>query len=92
MRISVVFTGPVMLVICIDRSQVLYPLVDVLEQPVFPVVDEDAGGDVHGGNENEALAQAAFLQELLNFFGDTNVLSVFLRFKPEIFGVRTQSF
>lgn len=92
MGISVVFTGLVMIVIWVGRRNAFHPFINIFQQPVFPIVDENTGCDVHRRHENEPFANLRFLQKFLNFIGDADILSVFLRVEPEIFCVRTQSF
>lgn len=92
MSVSIVLTGIMMLIIRVCGRQVFHPLVYVFEQAVFPIIDKDARCDVHSGNQNETLTKFAFLEELLNFISDANIFSAFLRFKPEIFGMRTETF
>ena len=48
MRVAVVFTRVMMFVVLAKRRQIFQPLVDVLNQAAFVVVDVDTGRDVHG--------------------------------------------
>jgi len=65
-------------VIVPKRSQFLQPLVDVLNQAVFGIVDVDARGDVHGRDENHALADAALRQSRLDLRRDIDIFPLFL--------------
>ena len=58
----------------------------VLYKNFFGVVDKDAGGDVHGIDEAEALADAAFSDQLLDGMGDIDKAPAAGDFKPEMFG------
>ena len=59
MGIAIGLTGTMMPVILAKRSQFFQPLVDILDQSVFSIIDIDARGDMHGGNENHPLADPA---------------------------------
>lgn len=92
MSVSIVFAGIVVLVIRIGRRHSLDPFINIFEQTVFPIVDENARCDVHCGHEDKPLAQSSLAQKVLNIIGDADILSAFLRIKPEILRVRTQTF
>src|SRR5882762_7772283 len=79
MGIPVVFAGVMMLVVLSEGRKVLQPLVDVLDQPALVVVHVNAGGDVHGGNEDHAFGDTAVADGALNLRSDVDVLAVLLR-------------
>src|SRR5512133_255452 len=66
MGIAVILAGPVVEVAAgggiaarVEGGQLLQPAEVILLEAGFLVVDEDAGGDVHGVDQAEALADAA---------------------------------
>ncbi|HEX5751441.1 MAG TPA: hypothetical protein VFZ09_34785 [Archangium sp.] len=50
------------------------------------VVDEDPGGDVHGGDEHHAFLDAALADELGDGVGDANELPALAGLEGEVFG------
>ena len=62
MRIAIGFTGTVVAIVFTKRRQLLQPFVDIRDQPLLSVINVNAGRDVHGGNQNHALANAALCE------------------------------
>src|ERR1700676_5431551 len=60
-RVSVVFSGLMMLVVLPEWGESLQPLVDVFDQAALIVVDVDPSGDVHGGNKKNPVFISDFL-------------------------------
>jgi hypothetical protein len=56
-------------------------------QAGFIVVDKDAGGDVHGVAEDEALGDATFLEAMLNLRRDIDKFSPGFSAEPEFFSI-----
>ena len=67
-----------MLVIGAGGGKLLKPFADVLNQAAFVVVDVDGGGDVHGRDEAQAVADAAAVDDLLDLVGDVDHLAALL--------------
>lgn len=88
-RVRVVFTGVVMTIL-IDRfvgGEPFQPFFIIVVQPAFIVVDEDGGGDVHGIDEAESLADAAFTQTLFHLRCDVCKTAAGREVEPEFFAV-----
>ena len=77
MRIAIGFTGAVMAVIIAIRGEMFEPGVDILDQAVLCIIDVDACGDVHGGDEDHAFADAALAEGRFDLRGDVDVFAVF---------------
>ena len=88
MGIAVGFAGAVVPVIVAKRRQFLQPFVDIRDQAVFGIIDIDARGNVHGGDQNHAFADAAFRQRRLHLRGDVDVFPVFFRPESQVFSVK----
>ena len=86
-RVSVVLAGLVMLVVLAEGSQRFQPLVDVLDQAAFIVVDVDSGSDVHGGHQNHTVFDSGLFQGVLDLRGQVDVGSLGFRVQGEVFGV-----
>jgi hypothetical protein len=86
-RVAVGFAGAVMPVVLAKRGEFLKPLVDVLNQAVFGVVDVYARGDVHGGNEDHSFADSTLCERGLHLRRDVDVFPVFFRAESEVFRV-----
>ena len=87
-RVAVVL--PRLVVVVALRARVvggepLQPLLVVLVQPSFVVVDEDRSRDVHRVDQAEALLHAAFAHQPLNAVGDVEVITAIRRLEPEMF-------
>ena len=59
MRVSVIFARQVVAVIGASRRELLQPLVNVLDQALFGVVDVNGGRDVHRGNQRQSFFNRA---------------------------------
>ena len=78
MGVGVVLKAVVpVLVIGFFRSEGFEPFFIVGMEAGLVIVDEDAGGDVHGVDEDEAFFDAAFGQGLFHVRGDVDDLSAF---------------
>lgn len=89
-RVGVIFTGAVVPITghrFVGRK-LFQPVVVILDQAVFSIVDVDAGGDVHGIDEAEAFLHPAFADQILNLAGDIEVIPAMWRLKAEMFGQR----
>ena len=89
-RVGVVLAGEVVLIIFRGRvrGEFFQPHVVVVEQAVLGVVDEDAGGDVHGVDEAQPLLHVALADERGDGLGDVHKAAPGRHFKPELFGER----
>lgn len=85
-RIAVVLTRLVVTIIFFDRSQLLKPLLDVVDEAALGVVNIDAGGDVHGRDQRKALLNAALRDKIFHLIRDVDEVMPFRRLEPEIFG------
>jgi hypothetical protein len=90
-RIAVVLSGLMMLVAFAKRSQMLQPLVDVLDQAAVIVVYLYASGDVHGRNQHHAFLHSAFADDLLHLRRHVHVGAMCLGMKLQIFRERLHS-
>src|SRR6516225_8780240 len=70
MRVGVVLAGLVMVIRQPGGRQLFEPRLKVLDEAVLPVVDVDAGCDVHGGNEHHAVLHRALLHDRGDLVGD----------------------
>src|SRR5579872_6617091 len=61
------------------------PLIDVLDQSPFIVVDVDSGGDVHSGDQYHPFLDAALVYDRLNLRGDMYICSVRFGMKLQVF-------
>src|SRR5713101_2906920 len=85
-RVGVVFTSLVVLVGQARRRQLLEPGLEVFDQPVLPIVDVHAGGDVHRRDERHAVLDAALLDDPGHVIGDADELLPLLRVEPQVIG------
>src|SRR5687768_12327900 len=85
-RIGVVFAGLMMAVIEPCRRELLQPDLKIVNESVLPVVDVDAGGDVHRRHQHHAFLDGAFLDNSSDFIGDADELLALFGVEPEIFG------
>src|SRR5579872_671193 len=85
-RVAVGFSRSMMLVRRVDGGKTLDPLHDIVPQSRLVIVDEDAGGDVHGAHEHDAVAYAALIDEGFNAVGDVDQLSLLRRVHRQIVG------
>jgi hypothetical protein len=88
MGIAVVFACLVVQVGLAKRGQLFEPLVNIVNQAVFVVVHENAGGDVHGRDQRHAVGHATGLYDLLHLRCDVNVFAVLFGVESQIFSVK----
>jgi hypothetical protein len=90
MGIGVVLAGEVVAIIFSGRvgSKLFQPYLVIMEQAILGVIDEDAGGDVHGVDQAQALLHPAFDNQFLDRFGDVLKSAPARHFKPKLFGER----
>jgi hypothetical protein len=86
-RVSVIFAGLVMLVVAVEGSQFFEPLVDVFDQAGLVVIDVNAGGDVHGRDQDHTVFNAGLFEDALNLRREVNVGSLGFRVQRDVFGV-----
>jgi hypothetical protein len=86
-RIAVGFASPMVAVIAAKWRETLQPFVNIGDESIFGVVHMDAGGDVHCGDQNHALANAALRKSRLDLRSDVQVFSVLLRPESQVLGV-----
>ena len=77
------------MVVLTERGELLQPLVDVFDQTALAVVHVDPGRDMHGRNENHALAHSALLHGGLYLGRDVQIFAMFLGVEGEVFGVES---
>lgn len=87
MRIAVGLAGSMVMIIGAFGAELLEPFFHVPEETVLVVIDIDAGGDVHGGDQDKTFLDLAFFDDLLNFVGEINDFSVLFGIEPESLGV-----
>jgi len=90
-RIAVRLAGAVMAVILAKRRQFFQPLVDVRQQSVFGVVDPNARRNVHGRNQNHAVADSALFESGVHLLGNVDVLAMLFGVENEMFGVKAHT-
>src|SRR4051812_19139036 len=91
MGIAIGLAGAVMTVIAPEGSEGFQPLVDIGDQAVLGVVDPDAGGNVHGGNQNHAFADSALFEHRFYLRSNIEVLSMFRSLKRQILSVESHT-
>ena len=84
MRVGVVFSGLVMTVVKPGWRELLEPDLKVVKQSRFPVVHEDAGRDVHGGDEHRPFGDAALAHDARNLVSDADELLPLFGFEPQV--------
>ncbi len=92
MRVAVGLAGHVVAVVAAKGGEGFGPFVDVVDDAAFGIVDIDACGDVHGGDEDHAVGDAGFGDGGGDLVGDIHVLAVFFGVKPEILSVKLHRF
>ena len=85
-RVAIILAGLVMFVVLAKRSQMLQPLVDVLNEPALIVVDVNAGGNVHGRYQHHAFLHPALSGDLFNLRRDMHIGAICLGMKLQVFG------
>src|SRR5262245_39266519 len=63
MRVGVVFARLMVTIVETRRRELLEPLLKIVDQPVFPVVDVHTGRDVHRRDEHGAVLDSARLND-----------------------------
>jgi hypothetical protein len=86
-RVSVVFSGLMMLVVLPEWGESFQPLVDVFDQAALIVVDVDSGSDVHGGDQNHAVFDSRLPEGALNLRSQVNIGALGFRVQGQVFGV-----
>ena len=69
------------------RCQLFKPALQIMMKPGFIVVNKDAGGDVHGIDQDHPFEDAAFLNTLFDLRGDSQKLPSSVDFKPKFFSI-----
>ena len=87
MRIAIRLPGAMMPVILAERRQLFQPFINIRDQAVLGIVHPDAGGDVHGRNQDHAFLDAAFFERTLDLRGNIDIFAVLLRTKGQILGM-----
>ena len=85
--IAVVLTGAIVAVI-IDGfvgGKLFKPVLVVLVEPRFVIIDKDTGGDMHGVDKAETFFNSAFCNCLAYFFRDVDKGDAHRGIKPEFF-------
>ena len=88
MRVAIGLSGLMVFVGGIPGRECLQPGFDIVDQSGFVVVDVDPGGDVHGGDQREALLDSALAHDFLHLRRDVYVLMFVGSVEGEIFSVR----
>src|SRR5258706_3125585 len=92
MGIPVGFPRVMVSVVLAEGRESFQPLVDVLDQPALVVVDVNAGGDVHGGNEDHAFGDAALSGGALPLRRGVDILAVLLALEGQVFRLKINAF
>ncbi len=85
--IGIVLARLVVSIVETRRRQLLEPDLEVVNEPLFPVVDVNARGDVHGRHQHHAVRHAALVDNVGNFVGDANELLTGFGVEPQVIGV-----
>lgn len=88
MRIAIVLSRLMMFIVLAEGRQLLKPLVDVLNESRFVVIDVDRGGDVHGRDEGQPLLHSTFCDRRFDLRRDVDVVAMLLGVKFEVLGMR----
>jgi hypothetical protein len=85
--VSVVLTGAIVAVMGdgFMRGKLLKPVLVVLVEPGFVIVDKDAGSDMHGVDKTEALSDATFFHCLSHIFRDVDEVNPCRDIEPKLF-------
>src|SRR5579863_8846926 len=75
-----------MLVVLAKRSQMLQPLVDVLDQPTFVVVNIHSRGDVHGGNQHHAFLHSTSADNFFHLRREVDIGAMRLGMELQVLG------
>ena len=89
MRVSVILTGAIVTIMThrFMGGELLEPVVVVLDEAGFVVVDVHARRDVHGVHQDQSLRDTGFVDGFLHFVGDIDVFPSAAGLKPELFSV-----
>jgi len=90
-RIAIGLAGAMVPVVVAEGRQLFEPLVDVGDEPVLGIVDPDPGGDVHGRDEDHALADAALAERGGDLWSDVDVLAVVLGGEGKVLSVESHT-
>ena len=74
--VAVRLAGAVVPVARVERSHLLQPLVDILYEAVLRIVDIDAGGDVHRGNQHHPFTDIAPVEDVAHPFRNIDVFAL----------------
>ena len=69
------------------RCELFQPTLEIVMEPWFVVINEDACGDVHSVHQDETFGDAAFLDTLFDLSGDSKKLPPAFGFEPKFFSV-----
>src|SRR5216684_2120018 len=86
-RVSVVFSGLVMLVVLPEGRKRFQPLVDVFDQAALVVVDVNSGSNVHGGDQDHSVFNSRLFEGALDLRSQVYVRSLRLRVQGQVFSV-----
>ena len=70
-----------------SRDWLFQQLVDVLDKPLFVVVDIDSRSNVHGRNQHHAILHAALAHNLLHLRSDVHIRAMLLGVERQIFSM-----
>jgi hypothetical protein len=88
MRVAIVFAGLMVEIVFFEWSKLLQPLIDIVNQPALMVIYINPGSDVHGGDQSQAIAYAAGVNNFFHLRRYMNVLAMVLGVKGEIFSMK----
>src|SRR5579883_3453584 len=71
-RVCIVFAGLVMAELGARGGEFFKPLFDVCDEAAFVIIDVNGSGNVHGGDEAEAVTDATAGDDLLQLRGDVD--------------------
>ena len=87
-RVAVVFTRLMMKVAFIEGRKLFQPFIDVVDKPLFIVVDIHAGSDVHGRNQDHAILHATVAHDLLHLWSDMHIFAMPLGIERQVFSLK----